>query len=112
MKDSDHYKYGYESDASVKLRNQLKFHNGNQKYLKTELKRAIKIAKKARISKRQIAAEVNHRYRTVLTSVICYSEILIDQQFGTVNETQKEFLGFIYESALELLDMINEIYDC
>ena len=69
------------------------------------------MAQKARISKRQITADINHRYRTALTSVICYTEILIDQEFGTVNETQKEFLGFIYESALELLDMISEIYD-
>ena len=96
MKDSDDYKYGYESDARAKLRNQLKFHNGHQKYLKTELKRAIKIAKKACISKRQITAEVNHRYRTVLTSVICYSEIL--PQFCT-KYPFKAKLGFNLTSS-------------
>ena len=72
---------------------------------------AVETAQKAGISKREIAADINHRYRTALTSVICYTEILIDQQFGTVNETQKEFLSFIYEGAQELLDMISEIYD-
>lgn len=54
---------------------------------------------------------VSHEIRTPLTSILGYSEMLIKELAGKLNEKQKEFISDIQISGVYLLGIINEILD-
>jgi len=54
---------------------------------------------------------MSHELRTPLNAVIGFSEVLIDQLFGELNERQLEYLRDIEGSGKHLLQLINDILD-
>ena len=54
---------------------------------------------------------MSHELRTPLNAVIGFSEVLLDQMFGEVNERQEEYLRDIRASGRHLLELLNEILD-
>ena len=54
---------------------------------------------------------MSHDLRTPLNSVIGFSEILQDGLYGSLNEKQKAYTGYILESGRKLLALINDILD-
>lgn len=61
--------------------------------------------------KSEFLASMSHELRTPLNAVIGFSEVLLDQLFGDVNERQAEYLGDIRNSGRHLLELLNEILD-
>ena len=61
--------------------------------------------------KTEFLASMSHELRTPLNAVIGFSEVLIDQLFGELNERQTEYLHDIRNSGRHLLDLLNEILD-
>lgn len=61
--------------------------------------------------KSEFLASMSHELRTPLNAVIGFSEVLLDQLFGEVNERQAEYLGDIRNSGRHLLELLNEILD-
>lgn len=51
----------------------------------------------------------SHQLRTPLTSVRWYSEILLDEEAGKLNNDQKEFARQVHEGALRLFRMIDTL---
>jgi signal transduction histidine kinase/ActR/RegA family two-component response regulator len=61
--------------------------------------------------KSEFLASMSHELRTPLNAVIGFSEVLLDQMFGPVNERQREYLRDIWTSGRHLLELLNEILD-
>jgi signal transduction histidine kinase len=61
--------------------------------------------------KSEFLASMSHELRTPLNAVIGFSEVLLDQLFGEVNDRQAEYLRDIWNSGRHLLELLNEILD-
>jgi signal transduction histidine kinase len=61
--------------------------------------------------KSEFLANMSHELRTPLNAVIGFSEVLLAQMFGEVNEKQAEYLQDILSSGRHLLSLINDILD-
>jgi signal transduction histidine kinase/ActR/RegA family two-component response regulator len=61
--------------------------------------------------KSEFLASMSHELRTPLNAVIGFSEVLLDQMFGEVNERQAEYLRDIWGSGRHLLELLNDILD-
>ncbi len=75
------------------------------------LKMAKIAAEAASQAKSEFLANMSHELRTPLNAIIGFSEVLYDQKFGPVNETQKDYLNEVLDSSKHLLSLINEILD-
>lgn len=62
-------------------------------------------------AKSEFLANMSHELRTPLNSINGYSEVLLDEHYGPLNEKQKEYIEIIYKSGKHLLSLINEILD-
>jgi signal transduction histidine kinase/DNA-binding response OmpR family regulator/HAMP domain-containing protein len=61
--------------------------------------------------KSEFLANMSHELRTPLNAVIGFSEVLLEQMFGTLNAKQAEYLDDILSSGKYLLSLINDILD-
>ncbi len=68
-------------------------------------------AEAATRAKSEFLANMSHELRTPLTAVMGFSEVLLREIPGTLNEKQKEYLQDIYQSGEHLLNLINDILD-
>jgi len=62
-------------------------------------------------AKSDFLANMSHELRTPLNSVIGFSGTLLDQEFGVINDKQREFVNIILSSGGHLLSLINDILD-
>jgi signal transduction histidine kinase len=74
----------------------------------SDANRALTEASKA---KSAFLASVSHELRTPLNSVIGFSELMTDPNFGDLSPRQREFLSDIRDSGEHLLALINDILD-
>ena len=80
--------------------------------LQNEVKIQTRRLEYANNAKSQFLANMSHELRTPLNSILGFSEIIKDQNFGKNSaECYTEYGGFIYESAEHLLALINDILD-
>ncbi|MBE0465797.1 MAG: response regulator [Candidatus Desulforudis sp.] len=56
-------------------------------------------------------ASLSHELRAPLNAVIGFSDVLLDQVVGELNEKQEKFLRDIYASGQHLLALINDLLD-
>ena len=61
--------------------------------------------------KSEFLASMSHELRTPLNAVIGFSEVLLDQMFGELNERQHEYLRDIWSSGKHLLQLLSDILD-
>ena len=61
--------------------------------------------------KSDFLASMSHELRTPLNAIIGFSEVLLEQMFGALNERQDEYLHDILNSGKHLLELLNEILD-
>jgi signal transduction histidine kinase/DNA-binding response OmpR family regulator len=73
-----------------------------------ELYRKLETASRA---KSDFLANMSHELRTPLNAIIGFSEVLLEQMFGPLNEKQTEYLGDIVTSGRHLLLLINDTLD-
>lgn len=57
------------------------------------------------------AADMSHKLRTTLNSIIGFSKLLIKGVEGELNKDQIKSLAFIYNSGKQLLDLVDDILD-
>jgi len=62
-------------------------------------------------AKNRFLASMSHELRTPLNGIIGFSEFLIDEKPGLLNEKQKEYLKDILTSGTHLLHLINDVLD-
>ncbi len=68
-------------------------------------------AEEANRAKSEFLANMSHELRTPLNHIIGFTELLVDKQFGRLNDTQDEFINDILNSGRHLLSLINDILD-
>jgi signal transduction histidine kinase/CheY-like chemotaxis protein len=73
-----------------------------------ELYRKLEAASRA---KSDFLANMSHELRTPLNAIIGFSEVLLEQMFGPLNDKQAEYLGDIVTSGRHLLLLINDTLD-
>jgi protein-histidine pros-kinase len=61
--------------------------------------------------KSEFLANMSHELRTPLNGIIGFSEFLVDEKPGKLNEKQKEYLNDILNSGRHLLQLINDVLD-
>jgi PAS domain S-box-containing protein len=61
--------------------------------------------------KSEFLASMSHELRTPLNGIIGFTELLIDEKPGTLRPQQKEYLNDVLNSALHLLQLINDVLD-
>ncbi|MGQ4873413.1 MAG: ATP-binding protein [Promethearchaeia archaeon] len=89
-----------------------------RKKVELELKSVLKKQKKlldevlrASKFKSNFLATMSHEFRTPLNSIIGFSDLLLEESYGELNEDQKEFLEDIKQSSEHLLNLINRLLD-
>ena len=61
--------------------------------------------------KSEFIATVSHELRTPLNSILGFAKLLLNQNLGPLNEIQYTDLSMIYDSALHLQSLVNDILD-
>ncbi|NPA94195.1 MAG: HAMP domain-containing protein [Thermodesulfobacteria bacterium] len=76
-----------------------------------ELKQSNEDLQRASRMKSDFLANMSHELRTPLNAIIGFSELLLDEHFGQLNEIQKDYMTDVLESGRHLLALINDILD-
>jgi PAS domain S-box-containing protein len=76
-----------------------------------DLENSKKAAEAASLAKSEFLANMSHELRTPLNHIIGFTEIVADEHFGQLNDTQKEYLSDVIGSSRHLLALINDILD-
>jgi len=72
---------------------------------------ANKQLKKTTDAKSAFLASMSHELRTPLNVIIGFSELMIDEVPGEINEEQRQCLNDVLSSSKHLLSLINEVLD-
>lgn len=79
--------------------------------LNKELEIAKVQAEAATRAKSEFLANMSHELRTPLNAIIGFSDLLLKEIPGKINETQREYLTDIIESGRHLVSLIDDILD-
>ncbi len=105
-----------------RLRNELHARNEELKLLNTrledkvlertrELEKINRELTKANQIKARFISNMSHELRTPLNSILGFSDILLEQTFGELNERQRRHVSNINASGKHLLQLISNILD-
>ncbi|MEW6663955.1 MAG: ATP-binding protein [Thermodesulfobacteriota bacterium] len=61
--------------------------------------------------KSEFLSIMSHELRTPLNHIIGFTDLVLDQQCGELNQTQKDYLKDVLGSSRHLLDLVNEVLD-
>ena len=101
-----------ELEARVEERTaELKKANRNLEQMIEDLARAKNLAEAASKTKSDFLANMSHELRTPLNHIIGFTELVLDKDFGDLNEVQQEYLNDVLQSSKHLLSLINDILD-
>ncbi len=84
----------------------------NWKKAEEELIQSKQHAERANEQKSEFLAQVSHEIRTPLNAIIGFSDVMIEERFGAIeNDRYREYLRDIRRSGVHVLDIINELLD-
>jgi signal transduction histidine kinase/DNA-binding response OmpR family regulator len=92
----------FASQSALAIHNARQFHELERKRDEVEI---------ASRHKSEFLASMSHELRTPLNAVIGFSEVLLEQMFGDLNDRQGEYLRDILSSGRHLLELLNDILD-
>lgn len=79
--------------------------------MSTTIQKKEEDAKKVEVAKDEFLAMITHELKTPLVPIQGYSDILLGEHLGQLNQTQKERLKIISSSASTLLQLISDLLD-
>jgi PAS domain S-box-containing protein len=74
----------------------------------SELIRGIQLASQA---KSNFLASMSHELRTPMNAILGFSEVLLEEYFGPLNDKQREYILDVLSSGNHLLSLINDVLD-
>jgi signal transduction histidine kinase len=100
------------TNQAVTVANEV-LHAEIEERLKTEreLERAKNAAEAANHAKSEFLANMSHELRTPLNAVIGFSDVLVEQVCGPLNEMQDQYVHDILDSGQHLLSLVNDVLD-
>jgi signal transduction histidine kinase/DNA-binding response OmpR family regulator len=101
----------FSQRVEVTNRDELGVLAANLNAMSDELGRVYRDLEAASRHKSEFLANMSHELRTPLNAIIGFSEVLLEQMFGPVNERQAEYLDDVLSSGRHLLLLINEVLD-
>jgi signal transduction histidine kinase/CheY-like chemotaxis protein len=101
----------FSGRVEVANRDELGVLAENLNRMNDELGRLYHDLEAASRHKSEFLASMSHELRTPLNAIIGFSEVLLQQMFGPVNERQADYLSDILTSGRHLLSLINDILD-
>ena len=90
--------------SNIDLENRVKERTAELNRLNLELEHANR-------AKDEFLATMSHELRTPLNSILGFSEYLLEQRRGPLNEKQEQYIQMISSSGSHLLVLINDILD-
>ncbi|HSI40852.1 MAG TPA: PAS domain-containing sensor histidine kinase [Xanthobacteraceae bacterium] len=77
-----------------------------------ELTEAKQIAERASLAKSDFLAKISHEIRTPLNAIIGFSEVMMEERFGPIeNQRYRDYLRDIHASGGHLISLINDLLD-
>jgi signal transduction histidine kinase/DNA-binding response OmpR family regulator len=76
-----------------------------------ELLRAKEEAERSTRFKDQFLSTMSHELRTPLNAVLGFSDLLVDERYGPLNDKQRRYIEHIHTGGKHLLSLINDILD-
>ncbi len=76
-----------------------------------ELEQEKLISEAANLAKSDFLSNMSHELRTPLTGILGFSNILLQQIFGQLNNKQKQYIEGISSCGSHLLELINDLLD-
>jgi PAS domain S-box-containing protein len=77
-----------------------------------ELTEAKRLAERANLAKSDFLAKISHEIRTPLNAIIGFSEVMMEERFGSIeNERYRDYLRDIHASGGHLISLINDLLD-
>jgi len=110
LRDVERYSYPTLMDGKKLLYAIVSDITDNRK-MQSELVRAKMEAEIANKAKSEFLASMSHELRTPLNSIIGFSDMLLTQNFGSLNDKQLRYVSNISVSGNHLLKLINDILD-
>jgi signal transduction histidine kinase len=95
------------AQANEKLKHEVQVRRTTE----IELRQAKVAAEGANRAKSEFLANMSHELRTPLNHIIGFSEMIVEKNFGELNEKQEEYLTDVLTSSKHLLLLINDILD-
>lgn len=99
------------TSALAKTNDKLKQEIAVRQQTEIDLKAAKAIVEEANRAKSEFLANMSHELRTPLNHIIGFSELVLNRQFGTLNDLQNEYMNDVLQSSKHLLALINDILD-
>lgn len=77
-----------------------------------ELTEAKRLAERANLAKSDFLAKISHEIRTPLNAIIGFSEVMMEERFGAIeNQRYRDYLRDIHASGEHLISLINDLLD-
>ncbi|WP_137046060.1 PAS domain-containing protein [Pseudolabrys sp. FHR47] len=77
-----------------------------------DLINARREAERASTAKSEFLAKISHEIRTPLSAILGFSEVMMDERFGTIgNERYKEYLKDIHSAGGHVISLLNDLLD-
>ena len=99
---------GHLADSFVFMETELR--KNIQKLIETNSQKK-EAAEEANRAKSEFLANMSHELRTPLNHIIGFTQLVLDKNFGDLNEIQEDYLSDVYQSSKHLLSLINDILD-
>jgi signal transduction histidine kinase len=100
-----------EKEALLKTSEALTNEIEERKRTALELEQARDAAEIANRAKSEFLANMSHELRTPLNHIMGFTELVVDRNFGDLNEVQTEYLNDTLKSSRHLLSLINDMLD-
>jgi PAS domain S-box len=83
----------------------------DRKLAEEQMLRARIAAEEANQYKNELLANITHELKTPLSSVIGFSDVLLEGMPGRLNDAQQEYISIINKSGSRLLELVNRMLD-
>lgn len=111
VKKNSNDELGVLADGFNEMLEQIQSRDKQLKRSVSDLKNARDAAESASKAKSEFLANMSHELRTPLNHIIGFTELVVDKNFGDLNETQADYLNDVLSSSRHLLSLINDILD-